>query len=35
VPPERLGLLLQLQNEAFDETNANVANFLLEPWSCC
>ena len=34
-PPERLGLLLQLQNEAFDETNANVANFLLEPWSCC
>jgi hypothetical protein len=31
-PPERLGLLLQLQNEAFDETNANVANFLLEPF---
>ena len=32
MPPERLGLLLQLQNEAFDETNANVANFLLEPF---
>ena len=32
VPPERLGLLLQLQSDAFDETNTNVADFLLEPF---
>jgi hypothetical protein len=32
VPPERLGLVLQLQNGAFDETNANVADSLLGPF---
>ena len=29
---KRLGLLLQLKSDAFDETNTNVADFLLEPF---
>ena len=32
VPPERLGLLLQLQCDAFDKTSTNMADFLLAPF---